>query len=204
MRRKTVRGRILKNFKGVREMKKNISILLTVLCVLVIFTLILFAEDIKYGFQNEPDGFRGLKWGDAPTEDMTFLGETREYVINNYPDCYYKRNEKNNIGSAELYNIFYNFNLYSNQFYKVMCVFYNEDNYNILGIIFIEKFGEPTYTDKRKNKYFLKWVGDKTEVQLYYNPEENKGWIGFKSMEIHPEKIEDNKQKELEKAKDDF
>jgi len=180
---------------------------------LIILTSILFAEEIKSTFQNEPDGFRGLKWGDKPTEDMKFLGETREYVINNYPEttitntktnCYYKRNEKNNIGSAKLYNIFYHFNLYSNQFYEVMCVFYNEDNYNILGIIFREEFGEPTYTDKRKNKYFLKWVGDKTEVQLYYNPKENEGWIEFKSMEIHPEKIEDNKQKELEKAKEDF
>ena len=184
--------------------------------ILLSIILIFLITGISFAFQNEPDGFRGLKWGDAPTEDMTFLGETREYVINNYPkttnshitntktNCYYKRNEKNNIGSAELYNIFYNFNLYSNQFYKVMCVFYNEDNYNILGIIFREEFGEPTYTDKRKNRYFLKWVGDKTEVQLYYNPKENKGWIGFKSMKIHPENIEDNKQKELEKAKEDF
>ena len=175
--------------------------------------LIFLITGMGFAFQNEPDGFRGLKWGDAPTEDMTFLGETREYIIDNYPKTtitntktksYYKRNEKNNIGSAKLYNIFYRFNLYSNQFYKVMCVFYDEDNYNILGIIFREEFGEPTYIDKRKNKYFLKWVGDKTEVQLYYNPKENKGWIGFKSMKIRPEKIEDNKQKELEKAKDDF
>jgi hypothetical protein len=181
--------------------------------ILLVIVLVFLITGIGFAFQNEPDGFRGLKWGDPPTEDMTFLGETREYVIDNYPkttitntktNCYYKRNEKNNIGSAELYNIFYNFNLYSNQFYKVMCVFYSEDNYNILGIIFREEFGEPTYTDKRKNKCFLKWVGDKTEVQLYYDPKENKGWIEFKSMEIHPEKIEDNKQKELEKAKEDF
>jgi len=175
--------------------------------------LIFLITGIGFAFQSEPDGFRGLKWGDAPTEDMTFLGETSEYIINNYPETtitntktniYYKRNEKNNIGSAKLYNIFYKFNLYSNQFYKVMCVFYNKDNYNILKIIFIGEFGKPTYTDKGKNKYFLKWVGDKTGVQLYYNPKENKGWIGFKSTEIRPEKIEDNKQKEIEKAKEDF
>jgi len=181
--------------------------------ILLASILILLITGTGFAFQNEPDGFRGLKWGDAPTEDMKFLGETTEYIIGNYPEptitntktnCYYKRNEKNNIGSAELYNIFYNFNLYSNQFYKVMCVFYNKNNYNILGIIFREEFGEPTYTDKGKNKYSLQWTGDKTEVQLYYNPKDNKGWIGFKSMKIHPEKIEDNKQKELEKAKEDF
>ena len=188
-------------------MKKNLAILL------LASILILLITGTGFAFQNEPDGFRGLKWGDAPTEDMKFLGETTEYIIGNYPEptitntktnCYYKRNEKNNIGSAELYNIFYNFNLYSNQFYKVMCVFYNKNNYNILGIIFREEFGEPTYTDKGKNKYSLQWTGDKTEVQLYYNPKDNKGWIGFKSMKINPEKIEDNKQKELEKAKEDF
>ena len=181
--------------------------------ILLVIVLVFLITGTGFAFQNEPDGFRGLKWGDAPTEDMKFLGETTEYIIGNYPEPtitntktnrYYKRSEKNNIGSAELYNIFYSFNLYSNQFYKVMCVFYNEDNYNILGIIFREEFGEPTYIDKRKNKYFLHWTGDKTEVQLYYNPKDNKGWIEFKSMEIHPEKIEDNKQKELEKAKEDF
>lgn len=188
-------------------MKKNVSILL--LAGILIFLI----TGIGFAFQNEPDGFRGLKWGDAPTEDMTFLGETREYVIENYPkttiintksNSYYKRNEKKNIGSAEIYEIFYRFNLYSNQFYKVMCVFYNEDNYNILGIIFREEFGEPKYTDKGKNKYFLKWVGDKTEVHLYYNSKEYKGWVKFESRKIKPEKIEDNKQKEVEKAKEDF
>ena len=84
--------------------------------ILLAIVLIFLITGVAFAFQNELDGFRGLKWGDPPTEDMTFLGETREYVINNYPkttnshitktNCYYKRNEKNNIGSAELYNIF--------------------------------------------------------------------------------------------------
>ncbi|MBA7586386.1 hypothetical protein ES708_28384 [subsurface metagenome] len=42
-------------------MKKNISILLTVLCVLVISTLILFAEEVKYDF-------RKTNWGMSKEE----------------------------------------------------------------------------------------------------------------------------------------
>ena len=26
-----------------------------------------------FAFQNEPDGFRGLKWGDPPTKEMTLF-----------------------------------------------------------------------------------------------------------------------------------
>jgi len=184
--------------------------------ILLVIVLVFLITGIGFAFQNEPDGFRGLKWGDAPTEDMTFLGETSEYIIDDDPEttitktnCYHNRNEKNNIGSAELYNIFYNFNLYSNQFYKVTATFYGEDNYDILKIICEERFGKPTYMWEKKDYYSLKWVGDKTEIHLYFNFKKrddwyHKGWIEFKSVEIHPEKIEDNKQKEVEKAKEDF
>jgi quinol monooxygenase YgiN len=43
---------ILKKIKGVREMKKNVSILLTVVCILTFFTLVLFAEETKYDFRK--------------------------------------------------------------------------------------------------------------------------------------------------------
>jgi hypothetical protein len=195
-------------------MKKIVSILLIILLILAISTLILSAEEIESTFQNEPDGFRGLKWGDAPTEDMRFLGEISVYgivlgkSISTKSNSYYRRDDKNNIGTAKLDHICYRFNLYSNQFYKVIATFYGEDNYDILKIICEERFGKPTYMWEKKD-YFLRWVGDKTEIILYFNSKKrddwyHKGWIEFKSVEIHPEKIEDNKQKEAEKAKEDF
>ena len=44
----------------------------------------------------------------------------------------------------------------------------------------------------------------KSHIYLRFNPESKKGYIFFVSEEISPEKPEDNKQKEIEKAKEDF
>ena len=178
-------------------MKKIVSILLIVLLILAIFTSILFAEEIKSTFQNEPDGFRGLKWGDAPTEDMKFLGE-----INSSYNSYYRKDDKKNIGSAKLDNIFYRFTLYSNQFYDVSATFFGETNYDILKIIFEEKFGKPTL--KLKDGYSLIWNGENAKISLTFNSKEWKGFFVITSMKILPERPEDNKQKEVEKAEEDF
>jgi len=84
--------------------------------ILSVVVLIFLITGITFAFQNEPDGFRGLKWGDAPTEDMTFLGEVTEYVIDNYPkttitntktNSYYKRNEKINMEKQRDGSLFY-------------------------------------------------------------------------------------------------
>lgn len=86
-------------------MKNNVSILLIVLLILTIFTSILFAEEIKSTFQNEPDGFRELKWGDAPTEDMTFVGKLD--VVGS--DFYTRIGDKEGIGTAKFFALGYVF-----------------------------------------------------------------------------------------------
>ena len=180
-------------------MKKNISILLIVLCILAISTLILFAEDIKYGFQNEPDGFRGLKWGDSPTEDMVCFGKSLCFQ-----STYERKGDKLGIGSATFDEIWYKFNFYSCQFYEAGSHFFGTDNYDILKVIFKGRFGEPTKTYEEYGSYTLQWIGKKTEIRLSYNPKQCEGFIVFKSMKIYPESPEDNKQKEVEKAERDF
>ena len=85
-------------------MKKNVSILLIVSCILIVFSLILFAEEVKFTFQNEPDGFRGLKWGDPPTEDMVYIA-----IMEGGLTFYKLPNEKLHIGDAWFYKISYSF-----------------------------------------------------------------------------------------------
>jgi len=88
--------------------------ILLVIVLVFLITGMGFASQDEIAFKNEPDGFRGLKWGDAPTEDMVFSYRVvSEYNIykGNY---YYRKSDKLNIGSAELDSIKYIFNLYSN------------------------------------------------------------------------------------------
>ena len=185
-------------------MKKKGSILLIVVSILIIFTLSLFAEEIKSTFQNEPDGFRGLKWGDAPTEDMSYFYQIKDEYIRDKGNYYHRIWDKLNIGNAKISSIKYIYNLYSNQFYKVNLTFYGKDNFDILKIICEGRFGEPT--GKAKDWDFLRWVGDKAEVTLYLD--KGCGLFSIKSMEIRIETLADkpeyNKQKEVEKAKEDF
>jgi len=172
--------------------------------ILLAIVLVFLITGIGFAFQNEPDGFRGLKWGDAPTEDMTFSYQ----VISEYGTVgnYYRKSyigdkmDKLNMGSAKINSITYIFNLYSNQFYKVFLFFNGEDNYNILKIICEGKFGKQTQGDK----YSHYWFGDKARISLYFNSKKKEGVFGIESEEIRPEKPEDNKQKEVEKAKEDF
>lgn len=180
-------------------MKKNVSILLIVLLILAIFTPILFAEEIKSTFQNEPDGFRGLKWGDAPTEDMVCFGKS---LI--FQSTYERKGDKLGIGSAILDEIWYKFNYYNCQFYEAGSHFFSTDNYNILKVIFEGRFGKPTKSYEEYGSHVLQWTGEKTEIKLSYNSKQCEGFVKFKSIKFRPENPEDNKQKELEKAKEDF
>lgn len=176
-----------------------------ILSVILIFLI----TGIGFAFQNEPDGFRGLKWGDTPTEDMTFSYQ----LIDKYLDkgnIYYKSNDKPYIGSVKIYSIKYTFNLRSNQFYKWEANFSDEINYNILRVIFEDKFGKPTYISEGKDGYLLCWEGDKTFIRIWYKPKKSFTGMGFgyltiKSVKIRQENLpEINKQEEIEKAKDDF
>ena len=168
--------------------------------VLLSVILIFLITGISFAFQNEPEGFRGLKWGDTPTEDMTFLSGSSTYSGN----CYYREDDKFNIGTAKLDCIFYHFTLYSNQFCDVSAGFYSETTYNILKVIFEEKYGKPTLINEKEDRYFLIWNGENTKISLTFDFKKWDGLFLIESLKIHPEKPEDNKQKELEKAKDDF
>jgi len=192
--------------------------------ILLAIVLIFLITGIGFAFQNEPDGFRALKWGDAPTEDMTLIEEwILDYdillnnllnlifiQITNLPKLFYIEKDNLNIGNAKLENIFYNFNLYSNQLYRISGIFVGETNYNILKIVFEDRYGKPTnYMTTIVDGYLSEWIGDKAEVQLYYNisnniKAENKGWFSIESTKITPEHPTDNIQKEIEKAKEDF
>jgi len=154
---------------------------------------------VGFAFPNEPDGFRGLKWGDAPTEDMYFVYE----IISEYMDnakIYAKYRENNNIGSAKLISLEYCFNLRSNQFYKVTANFSKDKYFEVLEIIFKDRFGEPT----KKEKDFLLWNSEKTRVYLL-GLKGNLAKLEFRSWEIKPEEPpEIDKIAEIEKAKADF
>lgn len=151
-----------RRIKNLEEGKMRKGIILGLLVVL----LVLIATG-ALAFENEPEGFRGLKWGDPPTEDMRYVA-TINVIIRRYR----KVNEKLSEGNANLEFVQYNFYGEPEKLFTVHIVFYGEDNFNHLKKICRDRFGEPTSTRVDR----LRWWGEKAAVELnYYYPKDKGG-----------------------------
>ncbi len=159
----------------------------------VILVVLLVLGTVAIAFQNEPDGFRGLKWGDPPTEDMVYID------TNNNIKSYTRPGDKLGIGNAEFYILEYDF--YEGRFIGIFALFINKDNYDILQTICEEKFGKPTERDYYELHW---WGGEISLIHLEYDPIEENGCFIIESYQICLEKYKADKQKELEEAKEDF
>ena len=163
------------------------KIVLLVLCSLVLLVMPGLA------FQNEPEGFRGLKWGDPPTEEMEYFMELAG------TDVYLLPNDKMALGNANLYMVAYSF--YENQFLEVGLHFKGEDNYNLLQTICKERYGED---EMDEGFYEIGWYGQKGIVWLNYDYMEEKGYLTLADTILALKKTADEKEKEAEKAAGDF
>lgn len=144
-------------------------------------------------FQNESDGFRGLKWGDPPTEDMEYFMKVAG------ADGYVLPDDKMAIGNVELYLIVYTF--YENQFLAIGLYFKGEDNYDLLQTICEERYGED---EMDEGFYEIMWQGQKGFVFLNYDYMEEEGYLVLSSTVLAMKKTATEEKKEAEKAAGDF
>jgi len=150
-------------------------------------------------FQNEPTGFRGLKWGEQPTEDMKFIGEVEGRV-----KWYVLLDEKLNIGNVQLTGIDYAFYDEPERFMAVYLHFDSEEEYNALETICRGTFGMETY----EGFFSLNWFGKRTIITLIYNviteESESPGWLSLASRAIFKEREKAIEKELVEKAKEDW
>jgi hypothetical protein len=130
-------------------------------------------------FQNEPDGFRGIKWGEPFDNYSGSMNKIR------FDDSYggitfYARNDDNlNIGSGVVDNIEYGF--WQGTFF--VAVIYTSGFTNWQGVhnSLVEKFGYPYQSNKYIRNY--NWWGEKTWIMSEYNDIIEKGRTTFYSKE---------------------
>lgn len=164
------------------------------LFVLIVGTLLLCLGS-AYGFENEPEGFRGLKWGDPPTGDMQFLQE-REAGQRGYS----RYDEKLKMGGVPLYSIVYLFYGQPEKFYIVLLYFEDEDNYETLKTICRGKFGKETM----KGLDSLTWESQMTIVRLEYDSIEDYGGLSLASTPLLQEYTKIKEKKQLGEAEKDW
>jgi hypothetical protein len=145
-----------------------------------------------FAFQNEPDGFRGIKWGTdiKKLPDMVFLERDGDIKT------YYRKFDKLKIQDVYVDEIVYCF--YRNQFCAVQISFDSFSNFTRLKSILFGQHGQSDQANPPLGKY--SWFGRNVEIDLEYNQREQKGDIFYVFKPIY----EENKRRDEEKAKKDI
>ena len=164
-------------------MKRIRTLLWFVVAAMLVFSL----TDIGFAFQNEPDGFRGLKWGGPPREDMVCIG-----IMDGERSLYKVPDEKLHIGDAWFYKIVYSFFDSPERFMRVDLYFFGERNYRLLESICQGRFGEETIKEFHQHT----WMSDRTIVALEYDMLDDKGSLSLGDSTIFSEYMEAKKRAE--------
>ena len=162
--------------------------------IVIILIFLLVATGLT--FQDEPEGFRGLKWGDPPLEGMKLFNE--QPLLN----AYMIPNEHLFLGNVTLYLIAYQFFIQSEEevFMAVGLYFKGEENHDRMKRICQEKFGEETEKDYQS----IAWFSLESMVMLKYDTIEEEGYLVMGSMPLSLERTAALKKLEAKKAEKDW
>lgn len=124
-------------------------------------------------FENEPNGFRGIKWGtDISTlKDLKHIRDDHEGSVKYYK----KEGEELKIGEAELESIEYGF--WRGKLATVTVHTEGVFNYDKLITACKTKFGEPEQPDKKEATFV--WRGKVTKMALGHDDSFNGSLIFF-------------------------
>jgi hypothetical protein len=146
-----------------------------------IFILVLILTQPASGsFQNEPDDFRGIKWGKESYELQGFTKVSTQGSL----DYYTKNNEEMTIGDARLEMVIYVF--YENKFCGAVLNFKSPPNFKILKTMLFDRYGKGRQPNKYAEQY--RWSGKKVIVTLEYDDITQKGKIKYFYMPIYSNK----------------
>ncbi len=172
--------------------------------------------DTSFAYENEPNSFRGMKWG-TPLDSFPTLKHFETVKRYGGIEYYKKKEEVLKLGDVKLFLIKYGF--WHNKFYEVEIWTQGEKNWTALKDLVFAQFGEGNKPDKDIEEYI--WNGTIANLNLVFNnveAERRKGIVGllvghqeadlaiFKmtSVEIKKQMEEQVKQKAKEGAEDGF
>lgn len=109
-------------------------------------------------FDNEPEGFRGLKWG----SELSTLSGFKKVLGAGDTVFYAREGEKERIGTASLASIRYLF--YKGQFRQVWVMAEGAGNFAALQTALFDAFGKPVRVDSHDGS--SEWIGARTTIML--------------------------------------
>jgi len=171
------------------SLRRLLSIYLSSLVV-----LIAFSNSRGFAFQNEPDGFRGIKWGTdiRKLPDMVLLEREGDVKI------YYRKFDKLKIEDVYVDEIVYRF--CKNRFCAVHILFDGFSNFTKLKSVLVRQHGQGENPNRHLEKYF--WLGANVNIDIEYNEVERKGGIRYFVKSSYEEQKKGDKEKAKKGAKD--
>lgn len=161
---------------------------------LLLFSLVILFPVSVLAYQNEPDGFRGVKWGAdlSKMSDMSSLPGRK-----GVDQAYVRKGDKLAIGDAELESISYI--AYKKRLIGVLIRYRSIINYQRLKETLFEVYG----TGRKPNRFIEEfiWEGN-VGIMLKYSRISKKGTIFYTYNPIRLERKNDMKKKGGEAAKD--
>jgi len=186
-----------KRRRWVRAMKTRKTLALT-LTIILLFLTSLFTIT-SFSFENEPDGFRGIKWG---TNISTLRGMT--YVATQkFPGgikVYTRQGDNLEIGGANLESISYGF--WGEKFLMAIATTKGFSNWQPLQKATFAKFGKGYQSNKYIESYF--WNGPITIITLSYSEISRDGALTMISSELNNQVKQYQEQKAKEGAESGF
>ena len=156
---------------------KNLMMFLLIIMTLTVFPTSSFA----YTYQNEPDGFREIKWGtdfETVKDQLMFASLDESY---GGIKVYTKINDEMNIGTASLESVEYCF--WQNKFVMAYINVLGINNWLGVQDALKYKFGQGFKSNRFIEDYT--WVGNTTIINSKYSDIERKGTIIFISWNLH-------------------
>ncbi len=144
----------------------------------VIFFSLLFLTNVQavYSFQNEPEGFRGIKW-ETKSKDVQGLKliKEKETGKGHELNIYKREGEALSFGQAELKKVRYVF--YQDHFFLVHLVAFSHKNYKLLKKELKGRFGEPS--DSSAKRDLACWQGKQASIYLKYDVLPKRSVVSF-------------------------
>lgn len=162
---------------------------MNLLNIIMIACVLCFSSNFAFCFQNEPDNFRGMKWG-ANIKELPDMIIYQDHGASKY---YKKNNDEMKIGEADLKSIVYSFD--ENRFRAVLIEFSGRSNLSLIKKTLFQLYGNVCLSYKNGGFESFIWQGEFIIVSLNYG-EEIQGHIFYnykpiadKSTKVKEEKV---------------
>lgn len=169
---------------------------ITMISRTTLITLLLYVTTTAGAFQNEPDGFRGIKW-ETPISDNA--NEMTLAEGDGLQKFYKRKNDKMTIGDAKLTDVHYVY--WSNKFSGAMLRSKGTIEKSAMILAMQTTFGEGQKPNQYMDKYY--WTGATTSISLTCNSLNSDCTVFIRSVKITQE-ANDHDKNSAKKAVGDF